>query len=144
MIQSPKKEESCHRYNDKNNQSYFKSSKGGKNQSKLFYFAQYVLLQCHGNGQNRDFQTTKPHLYKKLDVIGDLLLQFCNCAAKSIKTDYTVKNIGKFSYNVLGNFYEILRKHRFSYRKWKYFIDLRKIDLIFGLISELLGNISKR
>ena len=28
--------------------------------------------------------------------------------------------------------------------KWKYFIDLRKIDRIFGLISELLGNISKR
>ena len=34
--------------------------------------------------------------------------------------------------------------HRFSYRKWKYFIDLRKIERIFGLISELLGNILKK
>ena len=57
---------------------------------------------------------------------------------------YTVKNIGKFSYYVWGNFSLILRKHRFSYRNWKYFIDLRQIDRIFGLISELLGNISKR
>ena len=40
---------------------------------------------------------------------------------------YTVKNIGKF-----------------PYRKWKYFIDLRKIDRILRLISELLGNILKR
>ena len=54
------------------------------------------------------------------------------------------KNIGKFSNYVLGNFSWILRKHRFSYRKWKYFIGLRKIDRIFGLIFELLGNISKR
>ena len=44
---------------------------------------------------------------------------------------------------MLGNFSLILRKHRFSYRKWKNFIDLRKIDGIFGLISEILGNISK-
>ena len=29
--------------------------------------------------------------------------------------EYTVKNIGKFSYYVLGNFSLILRKHRFSY-----------------------------
>ena len=38
----------------------------------------------------------------------------------------------------------MLRKHRFSYRKWKYSIDLRKIDRIFGFFSELLVNISKR
>ena len=57
---------------------------------------------------------------------------------------YTVKNIGKLPYYVLGNCSKILRKHKFSYRKWKHFIDLRKIDRIFGLIYKLLGNISKR